>query len=84
MSIDGSGNGGSKHMTPLDTMPKVVTEITISLHQGGQVSGQLPTDMKVAMYMLGEFLKQIGPMLEYKPASPIVAPPAGLLIKGGK
>jgi hypothetical protein len=87
MSIEGpnNSNGNEQHsgLGPLDTMPKVVTQLTINLHNGGRVSGSMPTDMKVAMYMLGEFLKQIGPAITYSPPSPIIAPPAGLAIKGG-
>ena len=89
MSTDQSGsnnnNGNNaKRLGPLDTLPKVVAQITVNLHNGGRVTGQMPTDMKVAMYMLGEFFKQIGPSLSFNPPSPIVAPPAGLVIKGGK
>ena len=87
MSIDSTdnSNGNEQHsgLSPLDTLPKVVAQLTINLHHGGRVTGSMPTDMKVAMYMLGELLKQIGPSLEYKVPSPIVAPPAGLVIKGG-
>ena len=80
-----NGNNGNEHkgLSPLDTLPKVVAEITINLHHGGRVTGQMPTDMKVTMYMIGEFFKQIGPTLSYSPPSPIVAPPPGLVIKGG-
>jgi len=84
MSIDGSSNGNEKKgLGPLDTLPKVVAQITINLHHGGRVTGNMPTDMKVTMYMLGEFFKQIGPFMVYSQPSPIVTPPAGLVIKGG-
>ncbi len=55
--------------------------IIINLHIGGKVTGMMPTDMAVAMHMVGEFLKQIGPLLTYNPPSPIVKPPAGMRIK---
>jgi hypothetical protein len=85
MTIEDNENGNHKQgrLSPLDTLPKVVTQLTINLHLGGRVTGQMPTDMKIVMYMLGEFLKQIGPAMSYKEPSSIVAPPAGLVIKGG-
>jgi hypothetical protein len=86
MSIE-NGNNGNKPdapMSPLDTMPKVAEQIIINLHVGGRVTGRMPTDMKVAMYMLGQFLTQIGPLLTFNPPSPIVKAPAGLVIPGGR
>ena len=76
-------NGNKSGLSPLDTLPKVVSKIEINLHQGGRVTGHMPTDMRITMYMFGEFLKQIGPFLLYQQPSPIVAPPKGLIIPGG-
>ena len=80
MSTDDNTNGKNK-LTPLSTLPKVVAQITVNLHHGGRVTGNMPTDMKMTMYMLGEFFKQIGPSLTFTEPSPIVAPPAGIRIK---
>lgn len=82
---DGNNNDSTKRLSPLDTLPKVVSQVVINLHNGGRVTGNIPTDMKVVMYMLGEFFKQIGPLLTYSQPSPIVAPPPGIVLpKGGK
>jgi hypothetical protein len=82
MSENKNNGNEKKGLRPLDTLPKVVAQITINLHQGGRVTGEMPTDPKILFYMVGEFLKQIGPMLVYNPPSPIVAPPPGFVIPG--
>jgi hypothetical protein len=82
ISESDKGNGNKPGpMSPLDTLPKIIQQITINLHVGGRVTGQMPTDPKILFYMVGEFLKQIGPVLAYNPPSPIVVPPAGIRIK---
>lgn len=72
-------NNGNAQMPP---QPQQAPQIVITLLPNGQVHGSGPTDMQLLFMMLGEFLKQIGANLEFKPPSPIIQPPPGLVIKG--
>lgn len=85
MTPDDKNNGNQQQPgqpTP-PGLPPVTNQIIINLHVGGRVTGNMPTDMKLTMYMIGEFFKSIGPLLKFEQPSPIVTPPKGILIPRG-